>query len=116
MAVSTVLSRDEPAESLLEAAGGAGTIVVGSRGLGGFGALLLGSVGLRVAARARAGRRRTGRGRGPGGRRARGGTGRRGPRHAAVRGADGAAARHLAAGGERLDVPAEHGQQGADGR
>nr|WSZ99210.1 universal stress protein [Streptomyces sp. NBC_00857] len=48
--VSTVPSRDEAAESLLEAAGSDGTIVVGSRGLGGFAALLLGSVGLRVAA------------------------------------------------------------------
>ncbi|MBO0916179.1 universal stress protein [Streptomyces laculatispora] len=44
--VSTVLSRDEAPESLLEAAGDHGTIVVGSRGLGGFSALLFGSVGL----------------------------------------------------------------------
>ncbi|MFC9425998.1 universal stress protein [Streptomyces sp. NPDC056987] len=51
--VSTVLSRDEPAESLLEAAGEDGTVVVGSRGLGGFTALLMGSVGLRTAARAK---------------------------------------------------------------
>ncbi|MEE1803501.1 MULTISPECIES: universal stress protein [unclassified Streptomyces] len=50
--VSTVLSRDEAAESLLEAAGEDGTVVVGSRGLGGFTALLVGSVGLRTAARA----------------------------------------------------------------
>ncbi|MEV7869955.1 universal stress protein [Streptomyces sp. NPDC088124] len=51
--VSTVLSRDEPAESLLEAAGEDGTVVVGSRGRGGFTALLMGSVGLRTAARAK---------------------------------------------------------------
>ncbi|MFE3137905.1 universal stress protein [Streptomyces scopuliridis] len=53
VSVSTELSRDEAPDSLLEAAGTDGTIVVGSRGLGGFSALLLGSVGLRVAARAR---------------------------------------------------------------
>ncbi|WP_329069903.1 universal stress protein [Streptomyces sp. NBC_01429] len=53
LAVSTVLSRDEPADSLLEEAGADGTVVVGSRGLGGFAALLIGSVGLRTAARAR---------------------------------------------------------------
>ncbi|MFE3825652.1 universal stress protein [Streptomyces sp. NPDC059092] len=51
--VSTVLSREEAAESLLEAAGEDGTVVVGSRGLGGFTALLVGSVGLRTAARAK---------------------------------------------------------------
>lgn len=40
-------------DSLLEEAGADGTVVVGSRGLGGFAALLIGSVGLRTAARAR---------------------------------------------------------------
>lgn len=49
--VETVLSRGEPADSVLEAAGPDGTAVVGSRGLGGFSELLLGSVGLRAAAR-----------------------------------------------------------------
>ncbi|WP_326613976.1 universal stress protein [Streptomyces scopuliridis] len=52
LSVSTVVTREEAAESLLEAAGGNGTIVVGSRGLGGFSALLVGSTGLRTAARA----------------------------------------------------------------
>ncbi|MFE4056628.1 universal stress protein [Streptomyces sp. NPDC059096] len=51
--VSTVLSREEAAESLMEAAGEDGTVVVGSRGMGGFTALLVGSVGLRTAARAK---------------------------------------------------------------
>jgi nucleotide-binding universal stress UspA family protein len=50
--VSTVLSRGTPAESLLEAVCPTDTLVVGSRGRGGFAALLLGSVGLEVAARA----------------------------------------------------------------
>ncbi|WP_435133445.1 universal stress protein [Actinacidiphila sp. bgisy144] len=53
LAVDTVLSRGDPADSVLEAAGATGTAVVGSRGLGGFSGLLLGSVGLRAAARAR---------------------------------------------------------------
>lgn len=50
--VSTVLSRGTPADSLLEAARPTDTLVVGSRGRGGFTALLLGSVGLRVSAQA----------------------------------------------------------------
>jgi nucleotide-binding universal stress UspA family protein len=53
LTVETVLSRGEPADSLLEAAGEEGTPVVGSRGLGGFAALLLGSCSLRAAARTR---------------------------------------------------------------
>ncbi|MFI8766530.1 universal stress protein [Streptomyces sp. NPDC053792] len=50
--VTKELSRQEPVSGLRESAGTQGTIVVGSRGLGGFTALLLGSVGLGVAARA----------------------------------------------------------------
>ncbi|MEU4849133.1 universal stress protein [Streptomyces gilvosporeus] len=50
--VTTAVSQDSATVSLLQAAGEDGTIVVGSRGLGGFSALLLGSVGLRTAARA----------------------------------------------------------------
>jgi nucleotide-binding universal stress UspA family protein len=51
LAVATTLSRSEPAGALLEAAGAGDTLVVGSRGRGGFASLLLGSVSLRVAAR-----------------------------------------------------------------
>ncbi|WP_327315796.1 universal stress protein [Streptomyces sp. NBC_01235] len=64
LAVSTEIGREPAADSLLRAAaseapqapGGTAaeaTIVVGSRGLGGFSALLLGSVGLTVAGQAR---------------------------------------------------------------
>jgi nucleotide-binding universal stress UspA family protein len=49
--VDTVLSRADPGESLLEATGPHSTLVVGSRGHGGFSSLLLGSVGLHVSAR-----------------------------------------------------------------
>nr|WSW70994.1 universal stress protein [Streptomyces sp. NBC_00995] len=51
LTVTKELSRQEPVAGLYAAAGNRGTIVVGSRGLGGFGALMLGSVGLGVAAR-----------------------------------------------------------------
>lgn len=53
VAVSTTLSRSEPATGLLEAAGPEDTLVVGTRGRGGFASLMLGSVSLRVAARCR---------------------------------------------------------------
>lgn len=57
VAPSTTISRTllagDPVMRLLSRAEGARMIVVGNRGLGGFGSLLLGSVGLRVAAHAR---------------------------------------------------------------
>ncbi|MFJ1957125.1 universal stress protein [Streptomyces microflavus] len=49
--VTEELSRGDAVAGLRAAAGARGTIVVGSRGLGGFAALTLGSVGLGVAAR-----------------------------------------------------------------
>ncbi|ROQ26328.1 nucleotide-binding universal stress UspA family protein [Streptomyces sp. PanSC19] len=52
LAVTKELSRQEPVAGLRAAAGHGGTIVVGNRGLGGFSTLMLGSVGLGVAARA----------------------------------------------------------------
>ncbi|MEU6879152.1 universal stress protein [Streptomyces sp. NPDC046712] len=54
LAVTKELSRQEPVAGLRAAAGDRGTIVVGNRGLGGFSALMLGSVGLGVAALAEA--------------------------------------------------------------
>ncbi|MEU2998369.1 universal stress protein [Streptomyces sp. NPDC006863] len=51
LAVTSELSRLNAVDGLRAAAGERGTITVGSRGLGGFDALMLGSVGLRLAAR-----------------------------------------------------------------
>ncbi len=48
--VAGTLSHDSPVEAVLSAARTAGLVVLGTRGRGGFKALLLGSVSLRVAA------------------------------------------------------------------
>lgn len=50
--VDAVLVHGRPAEALLDAAGDADMIVLGTRGRGGFAGLLLGSVSLKVAAHA----------------------------------------------------------------
>ncbi|MFJ6939707.1 universal stress protein [Streptomyces sp. NPDC101132] len=50
LAVTTECGHGDAVAGLLAAAGPDGTIVVGSRGLGGFNALMLGSTGLRTAA------------------------------------------------------------------
>jgi nucleotide-binding universal stress UspA family protein len=52
LTVETALLPGQPAPALAEAAGGASMLVVGSRGGGGFAALLLGSVSRYVATRA----------------------------------------------------------------
>jgi nucleotide-binding universal stress UspA family protein len=50
LAVTSVrIEKDLPARAILAAAGGAWMVVVGSRGLGGFKGLLLGSVSQQVA-------------------------------------------------------------------
>ncbi|MEV0537521.1 universal stress protein [Kitasatospora sp. NPDC050463] len=52
LAVETEVIGDEPVDALMHACAGQSLLVLGSRGLGGFAALLVGSVGLAVAARA----------------------------------------------------------------
>ncbi|MEV7414530.1 universal stress protein [Streptomyces sp. NPDC089919] len=51
--VTTEFSRTDAVTSLRHAGGTTGTLVVGNRGLGGFNSLMLGSIGLRIAATAR---------------------------------------------------------------
>jgi nucleotide-binding universal stress UspA family protein len=53
LAIDTALLSGPPARALTEAAAGAAMLVVGSRGAGGFAALILGSVGRYVATQAR---------------------------------------------------------------
>ncbi|WP_431945542.1 universal stress protein [Actinacidiphila sp. bgisy167] len=52
LTITTSLGKGKPADTLVDHSGPESLVVVGSRGLGGFQALLLGSVGLRVAAHA----------------------------------------------------------------